>query len=228
MNPLNYIDAYEKQVMSEIVKAKVNQNKISYTDVEVMEIIKTVSAKARNAVYNGEFIFNLENVENQTITVDDNTFNMKKILSKSDGFILVLQMIDVPEGDMNASDLDILSQQISQAVKNAKNVEGVLILPPNFEISLLTAKTNIKGYENQLFDLSDDDLKELEDYMVNKIGKTYRAMADTLQLNVPPLMPPPSIFTEDDETVKGITRYDVTGMPVMGIRGQIFKSFDEE
>jgi hypothetical protein len=153
---------------------------------------------------------------------------MKKILSKSDGFILVLQMIDVPEGDMNASDLDILSQQISQAVKNAKNVEGVLILPPNFEISLLTAKTNIKGYENQLFDLSDEDLKELEDYMVNKIGKTYRAMADTFQINVPPIMPPPSIFTEDDQTVKWITRYDVTDMPTMGIRGQIFKPFDEE
>lgn len=181
MNPLDFIDAYEHQLLSKITKDKINNNKTLYTEEEVIKIINEMSEKARAAIYNGEFIFNLEDINNQTITVDDKSFNMKKILSKNDGFILILQMTDVPEGEMTYSDLDILSDQISEAVKKAKNIEGVLILPPNFDIALLTAKTNIKDYGSKLLDLTAEDLQELEQYIKNKAVSPYRATGSVHQ-----------------------------------------------
>lgn len=172
MNPLELIDIYEAQELNKI------KERTTFGVDEVEQIIRNMANQARNAIYNGEFIFNLEDVENESITVSDNDFNMKKLISKEDGFILLLQMTNVPDGSLTSTDMEILAEQLGEAVKKTKNVHGVLLLPPNFEISLLTAVTNIKDYGTTLFDdaLSLEEMNQIVENFKKKVNIEYEAI----------------------------------------------------
>ena len=75
MNPLDFIDIYEQQA-----KAKI-QGQTTFTSYDVEQIIMNFAEASRKAIYNGEYIFALEDVDNNKVTVNDTDFNMKKIIT---------------------------------------------------------------------------------------------------------------------------------------------------
>lgn len=154
MNPLDFIDIYEQQA-----KAKI-QGQTTFTSYEVEQMIMNFANLTRKAVYNGEFVFSLEDIDNQVITVSDTQFNMRKIMTENNKHVLILQMLNCT--DIVDTDFEMLSEQIKEAAQATGNVAGVLILPPNFELSLFTAKTDIKSYASSL-GFTKEDLKLMEE-----------------------------------------------------------------
>lgn len=181
MNPLELIDLYETQ---EITKLQQRATHISPYDAE--QIIVNFASLLRKSIYNGEFIFNIETMQNKVVQVSDKSFNMKRILSNNDKEILIVQLEKNQDEKICESDLDILSQQMEIAVKKSKNIDGVLLLDPDMEISLLTAKVSSNDYASKNLEFSDEDLKTLQDFKSKQTGEvvtstfTYPTGAENL------------------------------------------------
>lgn len=155
MNPFEMIDIREKQMFNSI------PDKGLYDSEDIKRMINQAFNFARQAYMNGEFIFELENVNSEKVTIDGATFRVSKMLANDNKYNMIVQMLDVPEGDMTQSDMSQLANVLKQATHKNPNINGVILLPPNYEITLMSAKLNTSDYEVPV-ELSEEDIKNIE------------------------------------------------------------------
>ena len=136
MNPLEYFDALKKVEINKIQK----DSKTEYTKDEVMSLIKEMNSKYKKAIFKGEYIFNIETLDKQNITVDDTEYAIQKLVTHDNKYLLFIQITDILDKDFGETDIQIMAEEISKAASKSNNIAGVIILPPNMEISLITAK----------------------------------------------------------------------------------------
>lgn len=155
MNPLEMIDIRETQMLNSV------DRNISYSGDVVHDLLIKAFAFAKQAYMTGEFIFELENVNSEKVTIDGATFRVSKMLANDNKYNMIVQMLDVPEGDMTQSDMSQLANVLKQATHKNPNINGVILLPPNYEITLMSAKLNTSDYEFPM-GLTPEESMELE------------------------------------------------------------------
>ena len=153
MNPLEYLDALEKMQLSKIKQ----DSKQQYTKDEVINLLKEVGIGYRKSIYNGEYILNLETLQKSNITIKDTEFAIQKLVTDDDKYLLFIQITDILDESFGDEDLAIMSEEIQKAVRKSNNIAGVVILPSNMEISLITAKLDTLSYAKTL-KFSEQDL----------------------------------------------------------------------
>ena len=153
MNPLEYLDVLEKMQLSKIKK----DSKQQYTKDEVINLLKEVGIGYRKSIYNGEYILNLDTLQKSNITIKDTEFAIQKIITDDDKYLLFIQITDILDESFGDEDLAIMSEEIQKAVRKSNNIAGVVILPSNMEISLITAKLDTLSYAKTL-KFSEQDL----------------------------------------------------------------------
>lgn len=153
MNPFEFLDALET---IQLDKLRLD-NKNEYTKEEVIALIKEIEINYRKAIFNGEYIMNIEAVDKSNVTISDEEFSIQKLITEDDKYLLFVQITDVLE-DITDSDMSILAEEISKAVSKSSNIAGVVLLPPKMEISLITAKLETLSYGKNL-NLTDEDMK---------------------------------------------------------------------
>jgi hypothetical protein len=126
MNPLEMIDIRQKQMLNGI------NNGGFYKSEEVRDLLVKAFAFAKQAYMSGDFLFELESFDGEKVTVNNATFKVSKMLTENNQYTMIVQMLNVPEGDMTQSDMAQLSNALKQAVHNNPNVNGVILLPPNY------------------------------------------------------------------------------------------------
>lgn len=153
MNPLEYLDTLEKMQLSKIKQ----DSKQQYTKDEVINLLKEVGIGYRKSIYNGEYILNLDTLQKSNITIKDTEFAIQKIITDDDKYLLFIQITDILDESFGDEDLAIMSEEIQKAVRKSNNIAGVVILPSNMEISLITAKLDTLSYAKTL-KFSEQDL----------------------------------------------------------------------
>lgn len=153
MNPLEYLDTLEEMQLSKIKQ----DSKQQYTKDEVINLLKEVGIGYRKSIYNGEYILNLDTLQKSNITIKDTEFAIQKIITDDDKYLLFIQITDILDESFGEEDLAIMAEEIQRAVKKSNNIAGVVILPSNMEISLITAKLDTLSYAKTL-KFSEQDL----------------------------------------------------------------------
>lgn len=146
MNPLEYLDVLEEMQLSKIKQ----DSKQQYTKDEVINLLKEVGIGYRKSIYNGEYILNLDTLQKSNITIKDTEFAIQKIITDDDKYLLFIQITDILDESFSEEDLAIMAEEIQRAVKKSNNIAGVVILPSNMEISLITAKLETLSYAKTL------------------------------------------------------------------------------
>ena len=146
MNPLEYLDVLEEMQLSKIKQ----DSKQQYTKDEVINLLKEVGIGYRKSIYNGEYILNLDTLQKSNITIKDTEFAIQKIITDDDKYLLFIQITDILDESFGEEDLAIMSEEIQKAVRKSNNIAGVVILPSNMEISLITAKLETLSYAKTL------------------------------------------------------------------------------
>lgn len=159
MNPLEYVDTLETIQIDKILL----ENKQEYTKDEVIDLLRNVANNYRKAIYNGEYIFNIEELDKDTITVNDKEFTVQKLITNDDKYLLFLQITDIISDDFISSDLHILADEINKAIKKTTNIAGVMLLPPEMNISLITAKLDTISYAKKLT-FTEEDIAMIKKY----------------------------------------------------------------
>ena len=153
MNPLEYLDVLEEMQLSKIKQ----DSKQQYTKDEVINLLKEIGIGYRKSIYNGEYILNLETLQKSNITIKETEFAIQKLVTDDDKYLLFIQITDILDESFGDEDLAIMSEEIQKAVRKSNNIAGVVILPSNMEISLITAKLNTLSYAKTL-KFSEQDL----------------------------------------------------------------------
>lgn len=153
MNPLEYLDALEEMQLSKIKQ----DSKQQYTKDEVINLLKEVSIGYRKSIYNGEYILNLDTLQKSNIEIKETEFAIQKLVTDDDKYLLFIQITDILDESFGEEDLTIMAEEIQRAVKKSNNIAGVVILPSNMEISLITAKLDTLSYAKTL-KFSEQDL----------------------------------------------------------------------
>jgi hypothetical protein len=156
MNPLEIIDIKQQQILNTIVNN-------TYSKAEVKDLIYKSFAIAKQAYMSGEFIFELESFDNEKVTIDNATYKVSKLLGEDSKYTMIVQMLDVPDGDMTLSDIEQLSSVLKKAVHNNPYISGVVLLPPNYDITLMTAKLNTSDYQFPI-SFSEEDIEQLRGF----------------------------------------------------------------
>lgn len=146
MNPLEYLDALEEMQLSKIKQ----DSKQQYTKDEVINLLKEVGIGYRKSIYNGEYILNLETLQKSNIEIKETEFAIQKLVTDDDKYLLFIQITDILDESFSDEDLSIMTEEIQKAVKKSNNIAGVVILPSNMEISLITAKLDTLSYAKTL------------------------------------------------------------------------------
>lgn len=146
MNPLEYLDALEEMQLSKIKQ----DSKQQYTKDEVINLLKEVGVGYRKSIYNGEYILNLETLQKSNIEIKETEFAIQKLVTDDDKYLLFIQITDILDESFSDEDLSIMAEEIQKAVKKSNNIAGVVILPSNMEISLITAKLETLSYAKTL------------------------------------------------------------------------------
>lgn len=167
MNPLEFLDALETIQLDKLQL----DNKKEYTKEEVIALIKEIGIKYRKAIFNGEYIMNIEAIDKSNVTIADEEFSIQKLITEDDKYLLFVQITDVLE-DITDSDMSILAEEISKSVNKSSNIAGVVLLPPKMEISLITAKLETLSYGESL-NLTDEDniiIDKIDNIKINNIN----------------------------------------------------------
>lgn len=146
MNPLEYLDALEEMQLSKIKQ----DGKQQYTKDEVISLLKEIGVGYRKSIYNGEYILNLETLQKSNIEIKETEFAIQKLVTDDDKYLLFIQITDILDESFSDEDLSIMAEEIQKAVKKSNNIAGVVILPSNMEISLITAKLETLSYAKTL------------------------------------------------------------------------------
>lgn len=146
MNPLEYLDALEEMQLSKIKQDEKQQ----YTKDEVISLLKEIGVGYRKSIYNGEYILNLETLQKSNIEIKETEFAIQKLVTDDDKYLLFIQITDILDESFSDEDLSIMAEEIQKAVKKSNNIAGVVILPSNMEISLITAKLETLSYAKTL------------------------------------------------------------------------------
>lgn len=140
MNPLEMIDIRQQQMLNSL-------DKTIYDSTEVSKLLIKAFTFAKQAYITGDFIFELESFSGKKVTIDNATYDITKMLTDNNKYMLFVQMLDVPEEDMTATDMSQLVNVLKKVAHNNPNINGVVLLPPNYEITLMTGKLNTSDYE---------------------------------------------------------------------------------
>lgn len=180
MNPLEYVDYIEDTQIKKIQ----DDEKEQYTKEEVIALLKDVGHSHRKAIYNGEYILDIESLDESHITVGDKECSIQKLIS-GDKYLLFIQINDVT-GDFTQSDIEIMGEEIQKAIEKTNNIIGVVMLPPNVDVSVITAKLNSYYYAKNL-NFTDEDLNYFKKGSMsfnNDNGYWYTTYDDTTSQNI--------------------------------------------
>lgn len=164
MNPLEYVDYLEDVQIKKIQDAE----KEEYSKEEVIALLKDMGKTYRKAIYNGEYILDVETLTESHVTVADKECSIQKLIS-DDKYLLFIQVSDIT-GNFTSSDIQIMGEEIQKAIKKTNNILGVVMLPPNIDVSVITAKLDNLSYAGTL-KFTEEDLKIL--YDIKKNSSTY-------------------------------------------------------
>lgn len=174
MNPLEYFDFLETQQID-----KINlDSKEQYTKDEVIKLIDSMAINYRKAIYNGEYIFDIEALDNSHITIKDEEFSVQKLTTHDDKLLLFLQMQNV-SSSFSQIDLEIMVEEISKAANKSKNIAGVVLLPPDIEISLITAKLETLSYATDILQFTEEEMKNFNSLKYQSAWSTVRTNTST-------------------------------------------------
>lgn len=176
MDPLEYVDALHNMRYKNIQE----NSKEQYTKEEVLNMLNDISLDFKKAIYNGEYIFDIESLDNSSVKINDTEFSVQKLVTHDDKYLLFVQITDILDDSFGESDIQILAEEISKAVKKTDNIAGVMILPPNMNTTLITAKLNAlpKDFSNVLqFDL---DTLDTYDILHDYINKSFKIKKDDI------------------------------------------------
>lgn len=180
MNPLDYFDALEKIELNKIQK----DSKTQYTKDEVMNLLKHIGIIYRKSIYNGEYIFNIETADKQNVCINNTEYAVQKLLTDDNKYLLFIQLTDVLDEDFGESDVELMAEEISKAAKKSGNISGVILLPPNMDISLITAKLETLSYSKSL-NFTAQELKIFEEFYSNtKIHSDIYPYTDTINYTI--------------------------------------------
>ena len=178
MNPFDYLDTLDEAKLKKIQE----DSKEQYTKEEVLELLAEVKLDYRKAIYHGEYVMDLEDVNKEIVTVNDREFAIQKLVTEEGKYLLFMQLLNVDK-DFTTSDLDILASEVDKAVKKVSNIIGVVLLPTNMEISLVTGKLDTIPYAKELG--IDDDFVDPAKFIATAASK-YHPIGDISTLtNVP-------------------------------------------
>lgn len=137
MNPIEYLDTLETKTINN-VKSGPEQ----YSKDEVVQLLKDIGGQYKKVIFNADHVFELESVDKTTVTVNDTDFVVQKLLTDDNKYLLFLQVVD-ELGTFEEPDMEQIAEEVTKAVKKSNDIAGLILLPPNFELSLVTAKINV-------------------------------------------------------------------------------------
>lgn len=167
MNPLEYLDVIETKQID-----KINLGPEQYTKEEVMQLVRDIGLQYRKAIYNGEYIMDIETLSKQNIEIADKEFSIQKLITHDNKYLLFIQITNILDETFAETDMEIMMEEINKAIKKTNNIAGVIILPPEMEISLITAKLETISYANKL------GITEKEQQVLNELHNNLRKSID--------------------------------------------------
>lgn len=146
MNPLEFFGTLQTMITDKIQTS----NKESFTKEEVVHLLDKIGENYRKAIYNGSYIFNVEELNGNVISIKDDEYTIKKLLTEEGKYLLFVQLWE-REDPITDTDIQILAEEIQKGISKSSNISGVIIVPPNMDVSLITAsidkETDIQGLE---------------------------------------------------------------------------------
>ena len=179
MNSFKYLDALETKQLNEIM----SDSKEQYTKDEVINLLKEVRLQYRKAIYNGEYIFDIESLDKKDVKIKDTEFSVQKLVTNDNKYLLFVQITNILDESFGEKDIQDMAEEINKAIKKADNIAGVIILPSNMEISLVTAKLETLSYAKEL-NFSDEDYILLDKFesVINKKPITFTKLYDSVNM----------------------------------------------
>lgn len=160
MNPLDFFGTLHTMLTDKIQTS----NKESFTKEEVLKMIDKLGDNYKKAIYNGSYIFNIEDINGNAVSINDEEYVIKKLLSEDNKYLLFVQLGE-RDDPITDTDIQILAEEIQKGIAKSSNISGVIIVPPNMDVSLITAsidkETDIQGLEFTEDEL--DMLKKLQE-----------------------------------------------------------------
>lgn len=166
MNPLEYFGTLHTMAMDKITI----DTKESYTKEEVIELMDKLGENYRKAIFNSSYIFNVEELNGNVVSIKDEEYTVKKLLTEEGKYLLFIQLGERDE-PITDTDIQILAEEIQKGIAKSSNISGVVIVPPNMDVSLITASidrdADIAGLEFTEEELV--RLRKLQDEMNTQI-----------------------------------------------------------
>jgi len=162
MNPLEFYGVLHTALTDKIQMS----NKETFTKEEVLKMLDKIGENYKKAICNGSYIFNIEELNGNSVTIEDDEYVVKKLLTEENKSLLFIQVAE-KEDPITDSDIQILAEAIQKGVAKSSNISGVIIVPPNMDVSLITASLDkyqdIKGLEFTETEI--DMISKLQDEM---------------------------------------------------------------
>lgn len=146
MNPLKIIDTLEEAFINKITSS----NQIDFTQEEIVELVKKAYSDGRQAIFKGEYILNLEDIDSNIVTVSGKEYAIQKLIAENNKYLLIVQVSDTSGESFIDTDYAILMEELKNAAKIAGNVSGIIIIPPTMQLSLVTAKIDTDSYAKSI------------------------------------------------------------------------------
>lgn len=162
MNPLEFFGTLHTMLTDKIQTS----NKESFTKEEVLKIIDKMGQNFRKAIHNSSYVFNIEELNGNVVSIQDDEYTIKKLLTEEGKYLLFVQLGERDE-PITDTDIQILAEEIQKGISKSSNISGVIIVPPNMDVSLITASIDEKS-DIQGLDFTEEELvklKELQDEM---------------------------------------------------------------
>ena len=153
MNPLEYTDAVLKIQENKIL----SDEKTEYTKDEVLKIIEEMNLQQKKAIFNSDFIFDVEFINGDTAVIKDEEYTIKKMLVDNEKYVIFLQT--------SCEDVEMLRSSVSEILKVSSNILGVFIVSSKDDIGLVTAK--LKTPVNDFINYMDLDYTVLNTININ-------------------------------------------------------------
>lgn len=167
MNPIEYTEAIQKMQVNNIL----NDGKDSYTKEEVIKIIQEVASQQKKAIFNGEFIFDVDFINEEKVTIEDEDYSIKKMLLDGDKYIIFLQTEN--------EDVEPLRRSVPDILKLSSNILGVFIISSKADVNLITAKLQERyNYSESEYAITNEEMKTFKEFSFSQsfVDKLYSTM----------------------------------------------------
>lgn len=160
MDPIEYTDAVLQMQTNKILQ----ENKEYYTQEEVMKIIQEMAHQQRKAIFNGEFILDINFISDEKATIKDEEYSIKKMLVDNDKYVIFLQT--------ESGNVEDIRNAVPEILKVSNNILGVFIVSSKADINLVTAKLST-AYDTSDYEFVSDDLDTFNLFSQDFVDKIH-------------------------------------------------------